>query len=56
MEGKGGREGWLTGFTVGFVGRSGFDEVRDCGFEGVVGSEDVDVDYRFEGVGAELVY
>lgn len=37
-----------------FVGGGGVDEVREGGFEGVVGAEDVDVDDGFEGVGAEL--
>jgi hypothetical protein len=37
------------------VGFGGYEEVRDDGFEGVVGAEDVDVDYRFEGVGGEFL-
>ena len=28
--------------------------MRECGFEGVVGAEDVDVDDGFHGVGREL--
>lgn len=38
----------------GLVLGGGFDEVRESGFEGVVGAEDVDVHDGFEGVGAEL--
>ncbi len=35
------------------VGAGGVEEVREGGFEGVVGAEDVDVDDGFEGVGGE---
>lgn len=51
-----GCRGWLTSFAVRSVFGCGFDEVRDCGFEGIVGSENVDVDHGFESIGAELVY
>lgn len=48
-----GTAGWGR-FAVGFVGGGGLDEVREGGFEGVVGAENVDVHDGFEGVGAEL--
>ena len=48
-----GAAGWGR-FAVGFVGGGGLDEVREGGFEGVVGAENVDVHDGFEGVGAEL--
>lgn len=40
--------------AVGWVGRGGVEEVGETGFEGVVGAEDVDIYYGFEGVGREL--
>jgi hypothetical protein len=46
--------GWAGGRTVGGVGGGGVEEVREHGFDGVVGAEDVDVEYRFEGVGGEV--
>lgn len=44
------------GFAVGVVRGGGGNEVREGGFERVVGAEDVDVHDRFESVGAELGY
>lgn len=48
--------GGRGGFAVRVVGVCGGDELREGGFERVVGAEDVDVHDRFEGVGAELGY
>lgn len=41
---------------IGFRARGGDEEVRKCGFDGIVGPKDIDVDDGFEGIGAELGY
>lgn len=51
---KEGKRGGLTGLAVRLVLGGGLEEVREGGFGGVVGAQDVDVDDAFEGVGAQL--
>lgn len=41
---------------IGFGARGGDEEVRKCGFDGIVGPKNIDVDDGFEGIGAELGY
>ena len=50
---RGGGRTWGLGF---FGFGSGVEQVRQRGFEGVVGAEDVDVYDAFEGVAGELGY
>lgn len=40
--------------TTGAMGGGGADEMWECGFEGVVRAEDIDVDDGFHSVGGEL--
>ena len=45
--------GAVAGAVVWMAG-GGFDEGWEAGFDRVVGADDIDVDYGFEGVGGEL--
>ena len=54
LDGGGRDGGGRTGFSVGEVRARGGDQVRERGFQRVVGAQHVDVDDGFEGVGADL--